>query len=111
MIYYTDGYCIGMNPSPTGGGFTIFNEHNELVKTVRIEKTRFTNNEAELLGIVESLRIAGKHDTIVTDSQICLGWVLRGNTKSRHDLAPIAQEGLKLLIAKQVFLAWQPREV
>ena len=111
MIYFTDGFCLLANPSPKGGGYTVFNGRNKLIEHTVINKQGFTNNEAELLGIVAGLKKAKKHDTVVTDSQICLGWILRKMAGSRQDLNWVAKQGSDLMIQKQVYLAWQPREV
>jgi len=111
MIYYTDGYCNDSNPSRTGGGYTITNKKGLVVKEKAIKKVGFTNNEAELLGIYNALKRAKKLDTVITDSQICLGWVWRGKAGSRSDLNDIASKALTLLKEKSVALAWLPREV
>jgi len=111
MIYYTDGFCENSNPSRTGGGYTITNKKGKVVKQGRVSKVGFTNNEAELLGIFNALKRAKKLDTIITDSQICLNWVLLGKSAGRKDLNEIAQEAKTLLKEKSVALAWLPREV
>ena len=58
MKYYTDGFQIGGNPSRIGGGYTIVDETNTLIERKVIKRFGFTNNEAEILGIAEALRLA-----------------------------------------------------
>ena len=110
MIYYSDGYCLLKNPSPKGGGFTVFNRKNKLIMEMRIEKSGFTNNEAELLGVYNAIKLAKKFDSVVTDSQIALGWIYRKSCGSRKDLNSIAIESHKLMVEKEINLAWLPRE-
>lgn len=111
MTYFVDGYCLLANPSPKGGGYTIANKNGKIIKTCEILKVGFTNNEAELLAVVNGIKIAKTFDTVITDSQLVLGWVLRKNTGSRSDLRKIAEEANKLLKEKNIALAWLPREV
>ena len=111
MIYYCDGFCFEKNPSPLGGGYTIVNKNKKLIAHEKIYKQNFTNNEAELLGIYNSLRVAKKNDTVVSDSQICIGWVYRKLAGSRIDLNNIAKDANSMMVARQVHLAWQPRDV
>lgn len=110
MIYYCDGFCVLKNPSPQGGGYTVINSKKKMIKEEHIEKFGFTNNEAELRGIYEALKISKKNDVVCSDSQTCIGWVLRGKSGSRNDLNYIAGDCLRLIKTKKIFLAWLPRE-
>ena len=71
MKYYTDGYMIGGNPSYTGGGYTIMREDNTLIERKEILKSPYTNNEAEITGILNALKYAKEGDSISTDSMWC----------------------------------------
>jgi ribonuclease HI len=70
MRIYTDGFTISGNPSSKGGGFTLVREDSKLLKSEEILRPNFTNNEAELLGVVAALEIAPDDDVIVTDSKV-----------------------------------------
>lgn len=110
MIYYTDGFTIGGNPSSVGGGYTIVDEHNNLIETRVIEKEAFTNNEAELLGVLEGLRLCKPGDKIITDSMNTVYWIKSGNPKKRPDLKDLCEEAKRLVEQKQVIVEHQPRE-
>lgn len=110
MIYYTDGFTIGKNPSPVGGGYTIVDENDTLIKQVAIEKPGMTNNETELLGVLEALKICRNGDKIVTDSENTRAWIKSGNPKARPDLKPLCVEAKELVERKKVTVEWQPRE-
>jgi len=76
-------------------------------------KKGFTNNEAELLGVYNALKVAQKDDTVSTDSQIVIKWVLRGNRlpkkRKRKDLDSIKLECNKLMNSKKIKLIWEER--
>lgn len=109
MIYHTDGYCIDKNPS-TEGGYTITTKEGVLVAQGKFTSNNITNNQMELQGIARAVEIAGMHDTILTDSQICLGWVLRGKTKGRKDLDFLCGKVLDQVLEKGVMIAWLSRD-
>lgn len=117
MKYYCDGYTIEKNPSNKGGGYTIINEEGLLIETKQILKKNFTNNEAELLAVVNSLRIASNNDIIETDSWNTIWWI-QSIAKKRHlrsevarkDLNHLKEEAFKLLIKKKIKLVWGSRE-
>ncbi len=113
MKYYSDGFSINKNPSPIGGGFSIVREDNLLIEFRRIFKENFTNNEAELLGVLEALRIVSKGDTVSTDSKIVILWVFnigRRKKNARKDLDPLKIEAYILLKRKNINLIWEPRD-
>ena len=122
MKYYTDGFLFLSNPSPIGGGYTIIDENNNLISNERVMKKGLTNNEAELLGVYNALKLAEVGDTISTDSQIILGWINNGeyikknyprkeSKKARRvDLDPIRIESYDLMISKKIKLIWEERE-
>ena len=113
MKYFTDGFTLEKNPSPRGGGYTIFNEKNELLKTQNIDKSGMTNNEAEILGVFECLKLYCKEgDIISTDSMNTIAWV---RTKklgkvARQDLLDIIIKCKKMIEDKKVNLIWEGRE-
>ena len=115
--YYCDGYCIQKNPSDIGGGYTIVDENNQLIKTEQILKSNFTNNEAELLGVLETAKICNQGDIISTDSQIIIKWISGiknkrhlENKSARKDLNHLKEEAYQLIKEKQINLIWQMRE-
>ena len=109
MIYYCDGYCLGSNPSKYGGGFTIFNYKDKLIKTKRILKDGFTNNEAELIAVNETAKFAKKNDIIITDSQIVMNWIFKNYSNNRIDLNKMIIETNNLIKEKNLNLCWQQR--
>lgn len=110
MIYHVDGWMIGKNPSPHGGGFTVVNEQNELVKRHTIYKRGFTNNDGEIFAIAYAAYIAAPGDTIITDSQAAYHWALSGYPKARMDLVGICGKVRKWIYTKDLKLEWRPRE-
>lgn len=108
--YYTDGYMIGGNPSKIGGGYTIVDENNNLIERKEIIQVNFTNNEAEILGILNAMKLAEYEDTVSTDSKCCLLWTNKGMSKSRPDLFPLIQECKTLLKEKNINLIWEGRD-
>ena len=113
MKYYTDGWMMGKNPSPYGGGFTVINEENLLIirEEIRIDGgVWFTNNEAEIRGILFALEYAEDGDSISTDSMCCLTWVNTGTSKARPDLSHLLSKCRKLKFSKFINLMWEGRD-
>jgi len=111
MKYYTDGWMMGSkNPSPYGGGFTVVDEDNELIKREEVRHQGFTNNEAEIRGIKFALEYAEKGDSVSTDSMCCLSWVNKGKSKARPDLFELLQECKKLKTEKGINFHWEGRD-
>ena len=110
MKYYTDGFCRASNPSPYGGGYTIVDENNNLIRHEEVEKVGFTNNEGEILGILGAAKLAKEGDQISTDSMCCLGWANAGKSKARPDLNHIFQECKRLIADKKLNLMWERRD-
>lgn len=113
MTYYIDGYTIWSNPSETGGGYTIFDSNNNLIKTVEVLKEGFTNNEAELIAVNECAKLCEIGDTIITDSTNTIKWVSKKpnlKKKKRRDLYSIKLETFELIANKNINLVWKPRE-
>jgi ribonuclease HI len=110
MNYYTDGFVIGHNPSDIGGGYTITDDRGLVIKQEHVYKKRFTNNEGEMLGVIETLRLAKKGDSISTDSMCILSWVNKGSSKARPDFNPQLKEAKKLKDEKGVNLMWEGRD-
>lgn len=109
MKYYTDGFCRRSNPSPFGGGYTIVDENNNLIKREEVEKVGFTNNEAELLGVLEACKICEEGDLVSTDSMNTIGWIGAAKSKSRPDLNHLLQEARDLVHSKKINLMWERR--
>jgi ribonuclease HI len=120
FFFFVDGFTIGKNPSKVGGGYTITDYYGELVSRAIIQKPGFTNNDGELLGIAEAVKICPQEGIIISDSSVCIGWVLRGKTRRRklkngggmvrEDLLPKIEEAHKILEEKKLQLHWGPRE-
>ena len=110
MVYYSDCFMRGSNPSEVGGGYTVLNEHNELIEEKRIYKQGFTNNEGELLGVVRALELARDKDEVYTDSQCIYYWLKNGKSKSRPDLLEMIKRGHQLSYEKDIKIVWIPRE-
>lgn len=111
MKYYTDGWMKGSkNPSPYGGGWTVINEEGTLIRFADIKQSNFTNNEAEVRGIIEALEKAEMFDEISTDSMCCLTWINKGMSKARPDLNELLKKGHSLMKEKNINLMWERRE-
>jgi ribonuclease HI len=110
LTYYVDGFTIDSNPSTKGGGYAIVNGENHVVSCVCLERTKFTNNEAELLGLHTALEVATAGMTVYTDSFCALAWVSKGKCKARPDLAKFAAEAQFNLRSKGIDLRLIPRE-
>lgn len=109
MKYYSDGYMINSNPS-NSGGYTIIDQNNVFIDRQQIYKSNFTNNEAEILGIVHAMKYASYGDTVSTDSMCCLTWANKGRSKARPDLVLLLQEARDLKKTKNINLMWEGRE-
>ena len=110
MKLYTDGYTIGRNPSKIGGGFVVMNEFKEVLAMNEIKKEGMTNNEVELLGVLEASKMALRGDEIITDSMNTYWWVMRRKCKARPDLRPQAEEAYKNICDKGLKLIQQGRD-
>lgn len=113
MKYYCDGFTMGGNPSKGlggGGGYTIVDESGSLIKMRVIYREGFTNNEGEILGILDTLRLCKFKDSISTDSMIALTWINSGRSKARSDLIGILLECKNIILYKKINLLWEGRE-
>lgn len=112
MKYYIDGFTKIKNPSPVGGGYSIFNENNTLIKVENIDKVGMTNNEAELLGLLNCLKEVKIGDTISTDSMNTIAWIRTKKDKkiARQDLLPIILECRQMLNSYKINLIWEGRD-
>lgn len=112
MKYYIDGFTKLRNPSPIGGGYSIFDENNTLIKVENIDKVGMTNNEAELIGLLNCLKEVRIGDTISTDSMNTIAWIRtkKSNKISRKDLIPIIMECRQMLESLKVNLIWEGRD-
>jgi len=108
-ILYTDGYTIRANPSEEGGGFVVIDKKG-IIHHQEIAKKGFTNNEAELLGLLYAVSIATRASYVSTDSQNSLAWVKSGKPKARPDLQPIAQMIKSIIKLKKLNVIWQGRD-
>lgn len=109
MTWYVDGYTDGKNPSDTGGGFVVFKDDKHFI-TQHIDKNNFTNNEAELLGVLFCSGIADDNDTIFTDSMNTIYWVKSGKPKARPDLKEIVNMAKSMVSKKHLQIKFIKRE-
>lgn len=109
MIYYVDGFTVGSNPSPRGGGFTVLDQDGNLIERREVRRY-FTCNEGELLGIAFAVSKAQPGDEIRTDSQCAVAWVKNGRSKARPDLGELCAETRRVLERKGLELRWVRRE-
>lgn len=112
MKFYIDGFTKLRNPSPIGGGYSIFDENNTLIKVENIKKIGMTNNEAELLGLLNCLKEVKIGDTISTDSMNTIAWIRTKKDKkiARKDLLPIILECRQMIDSLKVNLIWEGRD-
>lgn len=112
MKYYTDGFTKVSNPSPTGGGYSIFDENNTKITVENIEKVGMTNNEAELLGMHRAICLAKDGDTISTDSMNTIAWLRtkKKNKIARQDLLWIIEACREHLEHKKINIIWEGRD-
>lgn len=109
-ILYADGFNIGSNPSKIGGGYTITDGHGNIVSQKRILKVGFTNNEGELLGVLEALELIDNFGEVYTDSTNTVAWVKKGKSKARPDLNQECAKAKYLLEKKNIKLIWLSRD-
>ena len=110
MLYCSDGYTIGTNPSHIGGGYTIVDQNNNLIVTRELKRPNFTSNEAEFLGAFYAIQIANLGDTIILDSTVVETWVHKGFSKARPDLNEDIFEASILAMKKNLSVIQKPRE-
>lgn len=112
MKYYTDGFTKLRNPSPIGGGYSIFDENNTMIVVENIDKVGMTNNEAELLGMHRTICIAQDGDTISTDSMNTIAWLRtkKKNKIARQDLLWIIEACREHLEHKNINIIWEGRD-
>ncbi len=111
MKYYCDGFVLGSNPSALGGGFTVTDGYGKVIERRVKIYAKFTNNEGEILGIARAIQIASEGDTISTDSQCALAWIVSGKCKARPDLLPIITKAKRRMLENNIKVVWEPREV
>ncbi len=104
MKWYCDGFIL-----PNGGGFAIVDENNFL-RARGVCMREITNNEAELRGILNTLILADRGDTVSSDSACCIWWVRKGKSKVRKDLIPLMQEANRIMQEKAILLIWEGRD-
>lgn len=110
MDYHVDGFLLGPNPCPKGGGFTVTDEHGTLIMHHVFFRT-MTNNEAELWAIAYAAHRAQAHDVIWTDSQTAEHWVSVGFCKSRKDLNALCAKIHAWIMGKQLKIQWCERSM
>ena len=109
-IIYTDGFTIGKNPSQSGGGFILVDENGLEIDRQTFYKEKYTNNEGELMGVLETSKIIENEGEIYTDSKNTCYWVNNCKCKARPDLKPFAQKAKINILEKKLKLIWIPRE-
>jgi ribonuclease HI len=112
MKYYFDGFTLRRNPSPIGGGYTIVDDNNTLIKVENIKKIGLTNNEAELRGLLGCLEVASKGDILSTDSFNTISWIrtLKDKKIARKDLLVTIRACRELMEEKEINLIWEGRD-
>jgi ribonuclease HI len=110
MRYDVDGFLIGRNPSPQGGGFTVIDEDHRLIAHHTFYKPNFTNNEAELWAMAAGVFAAAQNDIIRSDSQCIVSWVAGGRCKSRPDLQTLCDTCYHVIHQKNLCIFWIERE-
>lgn len=110
MKFYCDGFTIGPgNPSPQGGGYVVTDQDSKVLD-MKTFPGPFTNNDAEIRGVLKALELANTGDTVVTDSKCALAWAATGRSKARPDLAQICKRCLELIVDKSLLITWVSRE-
>lgn len=107
--FHTDGFVDGKNGEAKSGGCTVFKNGKLLERLTAQNDGGFTNNEAELMGVLRALKYADDGDEIVTDSMNTLAWIGSRKPKARPDLKEQASEANTLLHLKKVNLYWASR--
>lgn len=107
---HADGFCLIKNPSPFGGGFTVTDELGNVLTRQKIMKQNFTNNEAELLGVLKACELSEENGTVVTDSMNTIFWVRRGKAKARPDLNDVIAKTKKIAEDKKIKIEWRKRD-
>lgn len=108
-IYYSDGFSFTSNPSPTGGGFTIF-KNDEFYKREIIMKEGLTSNELEFDGILFCCIEAKDNSEIFTDSKNSIAWIRNGKSEVRNDLNWLFQITKNIVNKKNLKIKWIPRK-
>lgn len=107
--YYCDGFVLGKNGKSLGGGYTIVDEHNKLIARETLYKEKFTNNDGEILGVYNALKLCDCLDVVSTDSMVAITWTRSGFSKARPDLNNLLRECRFLLKDKCINLIWEER--
>ena len=97
---YTDGSCKG-NPGP--GGWAVITEHSVLVAGGRSPHT--TNNEMELQAVLIACQMASIGGHILTDSNLIVGFVNRGNTCKAKNLLLLTRQIQQAVLLKGLHLS------
>ena len=79
-----------------------------VLKTEEFLRPNFTNNEADMLGLVAALEPAQEGDTIITDSNVCVWWMTNGKTNARRDLDNLCRKARELSLSKGIKVLWRP---
>lgn len=102
-IYYTDGYTNNKEC-----GYLILSENIEIHNNY--EHKKYTCNECEYLGMLETLKICNENSIIYSDSQLVVNQLTK-NWKCNFDHLRILRDKCKeILSAKKVTIKWIPRE-
>jgi len=73
-----------------------------------------TNNQGEVRAIVEALRKASTNNesyNLYSDSQIAVGWTMRGITRGSPENDRYAKEAHDLLVKTNSLISWVPRHI
>ena len=107
---HADGFCLLKNPSSLGGGFTVTDDLGVVLSRERIMKNNFTNNEAELLGVLKACELSEYEGIVVTDSMNTIFWTRKGKSKARPDLNEKIKRAKILIESKKLNLIWKKRD-
>lgn len=109
-IIYSDGFTIGKNPSGKGGGYLLADENGREIKRQQFNKPNYTNNEGELMGVLEATKLIENGGEIYTDSMNTIKWIANCKFKARPDLKQFGMEAKINILEKNLELIFIPRK-
>lgn len=87
----------------------VTNDQSEILISKKL-KRKLTNNELEYEAIIAAAELAGKEDTIYSDSKLCVEQI-NGNFKIKQPhLKPYADKAKKLQLEKKLNIIWLKRD-
>lgn len=104
MKFYIDG--SGWNGKCSK--YCIASENGVLIKAYKTKKC-MTCNEIEYYALLNALKLIGKNDTILTDSQLIVGHLTKNWKVRAESLKSIVEKCKKLAEKKEIKIMWIPR--